>query len=90
MRNRASKLPICSAGLLPLTKTRNEDRACIIIMPRETEAGEELLVIYSEFEEKSQVGWVGGVWCGFDNTRLKREASSRCNNLYTDECNWLL
>jgi hypothetical protein len=49
---------IGSAGLLPTTKTRNGDRACIIIMPRETEAGEELLVNYSEFEEKSQVGWV--------------------------------
>jgi hypothetical protein len=47
-----------SAGLLPRTKTRNGDCACIIIMPRETEAGEELLVIYSEFEEKNQVGWV--------------------------------
>ena len=33
---------------------------------RDIEAGEELLVNYSEFEEKSQVGWVEFL-CGCDN-----------------------
>ena len=58
MRNGASKLPICSAGLLPPMKKKMGTVHVLLLCHERHNAGEELLVNYLEFEEKSQVGWV--------------------------------